>query len=298
MGAARTCVEWRPEAAQAPAPAAPPPPPVLPAGLVDVPAFIGTVGPDLTRLIGARVSLRAMGWPEPLPDLIEVARLLLADRALRILLDEDALDAMIEAMFGGSPSSSPHRATILRLPPTSGTWVAAGRLIGRAIGAGLGASGWPPAREAEPAGRILAVPADPSVAHLWFDLLVAGRPGVLALATAPEPAPAAPPPSSAQPVPGATASVPPVSRSERPVPADWRDRAIRLARAVDVAVGVRIAELRLPLAEVIGLRAGSILPIEPPETLGLTVEGVAWHPPGSTPGRRSDDGQATGESGQ
>lgn len=288
MAAARNPVAWRPGAARAAAPAAPPPPPPsLPPGLVDTPAFIGTVGPDLTRLIGARVSLRATGWPEPPPELIEVARFPLADRSLRILLDEDALEAMIEAMFGGSPSASPHRATILRLPPASGTWVAAGRLIGQAIGAGLAASGRPPLGPAEPAGRILADAPDAAVPHLWFDLLVAGRQGSMALASfEPEVAssePAAPVSEPAAPADGA-------SRPLRRVPGDWRARAVRLARAVDVAVGVRIAELRLPLADVAALRRGSILPIEPPATFGLSVEGVAWQPP------RADGG--AGDSGQ
>lgn len=292
MAAPRASLEWRPGAAAVAAPP-PPPPPALPPGLVDAPAFIGTVGPDLTRLIGARVSLRAMGWPDPLPELVEVGRLALADRALRILLDQDALEAMVEAMFGGSPSASPHRASILRLPPASGTWMAAGRLIGRAIGAGLAASGSPPLREAEPAGRILADLADPSVPHLWFDLLVAGRPGMMALAAVPGAAPAA---SSGPAEPEAGLAVPPPAgmtqprHAGRPVPADWRARAVRLARSVDVEVGVRIAELRLPLADVVGLRTGSILPIEPPTSLGLTVEGVAWQPPAS--------GQTSGEAGQ
>jgi hypothetical protein len=105
MAAARSSVEWRPGPATTAPAATPPAPPSLPPGLVDIPAFIGTVGPDLTRLIGARVSLRATGWPAPHPELVEVAQLQLADGSLRILLDEDALEAMIEAMFGGSPST-------------------------------------------------------------------------------------------------------------------------------------------------------------------------------------------------
>ncbi|WP_448581896.1 hypothetical protein [Thermaurantiacus sp.] len=270
MAAARKPVAWRPVTAPA---AAAPARPSLPPDLVDAPAFIATVGPDLTRLIGARVSLCATDWPEPVPDLVEVARLALAGCGLRILLDEDALEAMIEAMFGGALSTSPRRAKSLRLAPSSGTWVAAARLIGQAIGAGLAASGQTRVGEAQPGARILASPADCAVPHLWFDLLVAGRQGMLALASVPaDTATAAVPEPVASPPPGK------VQAGQR-IPDDWRARAVRLVRAVDVAVGVRIAELSLPLAEVVALRCGSILPIEPPATLGLTVEGVAWQPP-------------------
>ncbi|WP_194744617.1 FliM/FliN family flagellar motor switch protein [Thermaurantiacus tibetensis] len=295
MAEARSALRWRPARAEpASAPPPPPPPPTLPPGTVDLPAFIGSVAPDLTRLIGARVSLRARGWPEECPDLVEIVRLPLAGQSMRILLDQDALEAMVEAMFGGTPSMSPHRATILRLPPSSGTWVAAGRLISQAMAAGLAASGTRPTGAAVPPPRILAEPADRSVPHLWFDLLVAGRPGSLALSPVPAPNTAAP---SAG-VDGQAAEPPAAARADAaarqpatPDSAEWRARAMRLARSVEMAVGVRVAELRLPLAEVLALKPGSILPIAPPASLGLTVEGEPLPLPGRAAGSAEETGQ-------
>jgi hypothetical protein len=253
-----------------------PPPPAI-SGWFDAASFIGRFGPEVSRAIGARLSLRRVAGPEAgeAVPLIAIGGAALGGRALSVELDRATIAVLLERMFG-APSPSPHDL-LAGLSPASGSWKGLAHLLGEALVSALAGSGGTPSRFA-PARRIEAAASAPGAGRIWFALDFAGAAGWLALsgeepvaveAASPDPAEPAPAPRRAVPAGG-----PPLAAAG---PA-WRTRAGALARQLDVTVGARIAEIRVPLATLLSLKVGAVLPIERPRLLMLTVDGAPFRP--------------------
>jgi flagellar motor switch/type III secretory pathway protein FliN len=230
-------------------------------------AFLGQFAPELSRLIGVRVSLR----PAPAPDGSAPVRLVRLFEArtgaggVALDLDRTTVCLLLEKMFGGAVEAGPPTRDVLSLlSPAAASWRSLSSCVSQAFRAGLGAAlgGAPPSPE--PVARIAETPVEGPHVRLWYALSVEGVAGWLALACRD---PAA--------VPDA-ASAPGTGAGTADTPAAWADRAARMVGTIDLPVGVRLCELRLPLATILSLGPGSILPIERPRELVLIVDGKPW----------------------
>lgn len=231
--------------------------PEAPAPLDDLAALAAGLGPELTRLFGLRTSARAAAEAGPgtaddgarRPQLL-VARLRPAagGTALPLELLASAVDIglLLELLFGGRPTEG---GAAPALPPHSASWATLSRFLGQAVVRALAVTGGA-------APFTVVAPATPAVdagpPPPWrFSLDLEGARAVLGL-RAPRPRPPAPP---------------------APDPAQWRQRALERTLDLALPVALKLAELRLPLAEVSALRPGAILPLERPETVRLLVGG-------------------------
>ncbi len=256
-------------------PPEPPPPPAI-AGWIDAASFVGRFGPEFSRALGARLSLRRAAGTTTDAPLIALGEAESAGRRFAIALDRATIATLLERMFGAeTPSPHDHLAA---LSPASASWKALAHLVGDALTTALAEAGAPAARFT-PAHRIEPAPPAPTGGRLTFALDLAGAPGLLALAGT-EAIPAASADASPPPA-GAASPLPPAGHQPRSAtgPA-WRARAAALARTLDVTVGARIAEFPLPLATLAALKVGDILPIERPRLLMLTVDGLPYRPLG------------------
>lgn len=302
-GAARTAREqsqglpplaWpRVEPSALAAPAATPPPPVV--QWIEAPAFAALAGPEATRLLGFRLSLRPTATPPAAAGPESLLAVAMADTGvgrLALGMDRHAIGTALERMFGASglSGSSPVGA-LAALAPASGSWMAFAGLVADALGRALNASNLPCATPPSPVGRLNPLPAAVAQDCQWFALDVAGTAGWLALtrspvagrATAGHGHPCATPGEGEDQANGTTPAQSsltiPLRERRKPVPEeDWQARAAALARTIELPVGVRIAELRLPLTDAMHLAVGSVLPIDRPRLLMLSVDGVPWRP--------------------
>jgi hypothetical protein len=228
----------------------------------DQAAFIGQFAPELARLAGTRISLRPAPAPEQPVDLVRVLDARNKAVAVSLDLERPAIGQLLERMFGGSVQDGPPgRDQLALLSPAAASWRGLSSCLSRAFHAGLGAAlGQAPPAPA-PVARIAGVAIDGPGSRLWFLIAIDGAVARLALACRDLAAEAAvATPEQAERVPVDT-------------PSAWAERAARMVNLVDLAVGIRLSEQQLPLAAVLALGPGSILPIDRPRELVLIVDG-------------------------
>lgn len=266
-----------PEAGEIPAD----PPPPLGFGAA---AFGASLGPELSRVAGARVTVRlhegqAAGMSA---TMLVACRLPVAGGALLVTIDGHGGAVLLDRMFGARPGDVAR--PLENLPPASGSWMAFARLLAGACQQAASVGNCP-------ATAVFAIPARPMPPEP-DDATVDVPPFVYAL--------------DIDGVPGRIQVQPLVSTPGRlsdrdrkltsPQLADWRDRARGLAMALDLPAAMRIAETRMPMARVAALRPGDIIPIDPPRHVELMVgghrfatlpvEGLAHAPDPRTPDRK------------
>ncbi|MGQ5700677.1 FliM/FliN family flagellar motor C-terminal domain-containing protein [Sandaracinobacteroides sp. A072] len=248
--------------------------PPIAAGGPDLPGFAATLGPELGRLFGCRITARRLSGPEDsgtgpaLPrGCMSLASLDPLDGAPRLHLATDGPGAslFLEQLFGarkpglvaagkdadaepaGTPSALP--PILAALPPGSASWMSLCGLAAEAAGRALAAHGQPAgavriaARAAAPDARLsivacLALDLDGQAARLWL-----------------------------------LRDPPPVTPAPAHDVAAWRSRAVARALEIDLPVALRLAETRVPVSELAALRPGDILPLARPKQLGVMVAG-------------------------
>jgi hypothetical protein len=228
-----------------------------PATLNDAVGFAAALGPELTRLFGARAAARPADGPangDAACPTHMVARFRLPSQehtaTLALLLAPEDIARLLDVLFGAAPAAA--GGALPTLPPGSASWATLTRFLSDAAARALGATGQRvegpaqlPARAAPLAGAgapqlLLRLDIDGISTTLGF--LLEGR------------KPPAPPPTTQE-------------------PELWRRRAH--ARALDLAlpVSLRLAETRMPVGEVATLRAGDILPLERPQSVEVLAGG-------------------------
>lgn len=250
----------------------PPPPLGFLAG-----AFGATLGPELSRIAGVRVSVRGSEGPQADLPMLLIGRLPVRAGALQFAIDMRCAAVLMERLYGGRQETLP--TPVGELPPASGSWLAFARLIAgacqqAATGAGCAAAGTlaVPARPMEPDPE----EPDPDIAPCSYAVDVDGVRGrVLAW-----PIPAARKPR---------AGAPAVSAADLRL---WRERVQALALSLDLPVTVRLSDTRVAMARIAALRPGDVIPIAAPRHISLMVAGrrFAQLPlPGAA--SRHEDGQ-------
>ncbi|WP_448580051.1 FliM/FliN family flagellar motor C-terminal domain-containing protein [Thermaurantiacus sp.] len=281
------------------------PPPFV--AWIDAPAFAALAGPEATRLVGFRFSLRPASTPPAAAgpeSLLAVATAETVAGRIALGMDRHAIGTALERMFGASdlPASTP-AAALASLAPGSGSWMAFASLLTDVLARALGGCNLPLTAPPLPARRLSPLPATSAEDCQWFALDAAGMAGWLALTRTPAAGRAA-----GDGHPSATAGEgdaghgtipadpPTIAPSQKPEPGQaWQARAMALARGIELPVGVRIAELRLPLEEAMRLAVGSVLPIDRPRLLMLSVDGVPWRPIEPPQGQPAPQGEQGGE---
>jgi len=236
----------------------PDPPPPLGFGAA---AFGASLGPELSRVAGIRITVRL--WEDPMPEALSpmfvIGRLPVADGTLIFTIDGHGGSALLDRIFGARPGD-----TICRLedlPPASGSWMAFARLL-------AGACQQAAATGHCPATGIFATPARPMMPDgddnptdtpsFVFALDIDGVAGQIQV----------------QPLVSTPGRL--TDRDANLTPpqlADWRDRARGLALMLDLPVAMRLADARMPMAKVAALRPGDVIPIDPPRSVDLMVGG-------------------------
>jgi hypothetical protein len=230
--------------------------PVDPAAALDAPAIAAAFGPELARLMGLRISARP-DRETPLPEsALALARIRLAAKspvAVDIACADTAAALLLERLFGAraADAAAAGAADLALLPPGSASWTALCRTVATAATRALATAGLPAGGAPVLPARALRAPLPPGFAIL---LDVDGAPCRLLLS------PELPP----LPVP-----------APRPAPdlALWRRQARARAFELDLPVSLRIAETRMPVAQVASLMEGDILPLDRPESLDLMAGG-------------------------
>ncbi len=265
------------------------PPPLV--AWIEAPAFAALAGPEATRLFGFRLSLRPAATPPAAAgpeSLVAVATVETGAGRIALGMDRHAIGTALERMFGASdlPASTP-AAALASLAPASGSWLAFASLLADALGRALSGCSLPCTTPPSPVSRLNPLPAATAQDCQWFALDAGGTAGWLALTRSPAADRAAAghghlseSAGEGDERHGRTPAEPAATApSQKPGPGEaWQARAGALARGIELPVGVRIAELRLPLNEAMRLAVGSVLPIDRPRLLMLSVDGVPWRP--------------------
>ncbi|MCS6987006.1 MAG: hypothetical protein NZM40_06175 [Sphingomonadaceae bacterium] len=190
---------------------------------------------------------------------------------VRLGLDRPTAALALERIFGAPdliPPEPPER--LADLVPASASWETLTTLLAEAMAPALAEAGLPPTEPPVPASRLGPLDLAGPVESQGFALELGGRPGHLALTLAP----AAPAGRAATADGPATAA--PEPQHGPPASDPWQARIARLARQIELPIGLRIAELRLPVETVARLEVGSLIPIARPRLLMLSVDGVPW----------------------
>lgn len=238
---------------------------------IDLAGLASALGPELTRLIGTRCTVRSgpeAGHADASRPDIEVATLRLdklpGDGLVGLLLPERGIALLLDLLFGGTPRTP---CTLPQLPPGSASWLALSGFLAAAAGTAAAAIGHPPRGQVEQPRRAVRQTDPAPQAGLLLD--VDGEQMPLGLQLPLQPAP--------------------LRRRD----AGWEKRLAARTLDVDLPVGLRVAETRLPLAEVAQLKAGDVIPFEQPESVSLLAAGeVVARWPADRLMRRTD-GQET-----
>jgi flagellar motor switch/type III secretory pathway protein FliN len=243
--------------------------------IFDAARFAAGFAPDAATRLGFRLSLRAaINPPETGARLVRITGCDIEDGKAWLELEAGLADALLSRLFGAppvrkaaTPGPGTPAASAASLPSAaSSSWQSLAQLLGHGLRAGLAAAGIAPG-PMRPVDQP-EVQSAPSARSVWLTADAGGGPGWLAISA--ELAPG-------RTTPGATPrgeNAAPAARGQAPTA--WQQRAAALARAIEVPAGVRIAECRLPLAEVAALEVGALVPIEKPARLLLSVDGQAW----------------------
>jgi hypothetical protein len=267
-------IVW-PQVARPSEPAAPDPTATL-----DNAAISAAFGPELTRLMGIRISARPDPGLVPPRDPVGLGRIRLGGgpggkkgpAAVEIHCSADGAAVLLERLFGAraAEAASASGADLMRLPPGCASWIALCRTVAAAATRALAAGGLPPGGAPQLPARPQAAALLPGAALL---LDVDGAPCALMLC------PDVPPP----PLPTAETA---------PDAAVWRRQARARALDLELPVSLRIAQTRMAVSRVAGLVEGDILPLDRPATLDVMAGGrrVARLPASSfIPPARADD---------
>lgn len=227
-----------------------------PADLLDCPAFAAAYGPELARLMGARITGRLAPLASAAP-LLHVGSVALAAPAglagIALASPADSLAALLERLFGArAPGGPAAPAGVEALPPGSASWAVLCHTLSHALVRALATAGAKVAAPARHPDRPKALATD---ASFQLDLDIEGLACVLAVTL--EPARPAPQPAAAP----------------EPDPGSWRQRTHARSLDLDLPVALRIAERRIGLAELAGLGAGDILPLERPDQVDVLAGG-------------------------
>ncbi|MCG2841958.1 FliM/FliN family flagellar motor C-terminal domain-containing protein [Sandaracinobacter sp. RS1-74] len=231
-------------------PAEAPPAPLLP----DAAGLAAAIGPELTRLFGARCAARRLDEAADISAASHVvARLRLPPRvagaepaSLTLMLAPDGAGHLLDLLFGGGPAGD-----MPVLPPNSASWMTLGRFLAGSAGRALAAIGRPAAGPAEIPPR--AVEHDGLPPQFGFRLEIDRTETLMALRFD-----------------GLEAGLPEPARTD---PEVWRHQTRERALDLALPVALRLAEMRLPVAEVAALLPGSILPLERPEHVEILAAG-------------------------
>ena len=231
---------------------APDPEPVL-ADTLDAPALAAAFGPELARLMGARITARISQTPPRSPPLHLTTIALSAPAqlsAIGIACPADSAARLLERLFGSRPADGAQPASVESLPPGSASWGVLCHSIGQALARSLPAANAVAAAPARHTDRPRALAPEPA---LYLELDVEGMACQLAIALeGARPAPPAP---------------------KTPDARAWRERARSRALDMELPVALRIAERRIDLARLAALKAGDILPLERPQTVDVLAAG-------------------------
>ena len=244
-----------------------PPPTLLEA--LDSGGFSASLGPDLSRLFGTRISVRApaVGQQAEMPAarMLALGQIRLVAPAgpapIDIAIEARGAALLVERLFGNrAPGSGPDHAQagawLNGLPPGSGSWISLCRFVSAAISRAMAISGHGSA--GAPAYPARATPSAPQhgAIHLPLILDIDGAKAGLRLSdpSTPARAPAPEPPP------------PPDSRL-------WRRRTEARALQLDLPVALRLADTRMPLSDVAALRAGDVIPLARPRSLAVLISG-------------------------
>lgn len=238
--------------------------------LIDAPGLAAGIGPELSRLVGTRISGRLAGGGAPLAGgsaagpFVAVGQLRVSGGAgpqlLDLMLGAAGAEALIEHLFGSRPAAGATGAgfapALASLPPGSGSWATLCRFLTSAASRAMAAIGHAVAGAPLLPQRAIAAEVAPGATLIDLELDIDGA--VTRLLLVDPSTPALPPP--------------PVQATAPDLPA-WRERARARAFALDLPVTLRLADQRMPVAEVAALRAGDIIPLTPPQMLSVLVGG-------------------------
>ena len=228
------------------------PPPAL-ADALDTSALAAAFGPELARLVGARITAHT-GPAKSKAPLLHLASVTLAQpadlAAIGLGAPADSAALLLERLFGARPGKgAPRPAGVEALPPGSAAWATLCRILVQAFIRALPAANAAPAAPARLPDRPRALATEPA---FQLDLDIEGVTATLAVALEPARRTAPPPP---------------------PDLSGWRQRAGARALDLDLPVALRIAERRIGLADLARLRAGDILPLDRPDEVDLLAGG-------------------------
>lgn len=225
----------------------------------DEAAFAATLGPELTRLLGARTTAHPLADPGRRAAALThmVARLRLptaqpgvAATMVTLLLAPADIACLLDILFGAAPAAA--GGPLPALPPGSASWMTLARFLANAATRALAAAGQPCVGAAEILPR--ATPrTDGGDPRLLLKLDIEGIEVVFGFRLEGQDKPAPPEPVAD--------------------PGKWRERA--RSRAFDLALPVtlRLAETRIAVRAVAALKPGDILPLERPAHLELLAGG-------------------------
>jgi flagellar motor switch/type III secretory pathway protein FliN len=227
------------------------------ASLRDTAGLAAAIGPELTRLFGARCSARLVESAPATGRHAVVARLRFPPDAagappsatLSLLLSPADIASLLDILFGGV--AGPALAPLPELPPGSASWATLARFLADAATRALAASGQRCQGPPEIPLRAAFQAGGEGQIHLRLDIDGTEATLGLMLEPATAAAPAEPPPD----------------------PELWRHRA--QARTLDLAlpVALRLAQTRMPVSQVAALSAGDILPLDRPAHVELLAGG-------------------------
>ncbi|TPE60142.1 FliM/FliN family flagellar motor switch protein [Sandaracinobacter neustonicus] len=220
---------------------------------LDAPALAAAFGPELARLMGARITARVSNTPSASP-LLHLSSIALSApvelSAIGLGCPADSAARLLERLFGTRAADGARPAGVEALPPGSASWAVLCHTLAQALARALPAANASAAAPARHTDRPRALNPEPA---FLLELDVEGMACTLAVVL--EGARPAPPPPDA------------------PDAAEWRQRARARALDLELPVALRIAERRIGLAQLAALQPGDILPLERPETVDVLAAG-------------------------
>lgn len=230
------------------------------APIPDAAGLAAAIGPELTRLFGARCAAHLLADPgrkaAPLSHVAAVLRCTAAQAAaapstLTLLLAPEGIARLTDILFGAPPGPAAH--ALPALPPGSASWMTLARFLADAMARALAATGQ---RCLGPA--TIPARAAPQTAggepQLLLRLDLDGIEAMIGVRLE------------------EVETETPVADAA-PDPELWRRRARNRALDLALPVALRLAETRVPLAQVAALSPGDILPLDRPASIELLAGG-------------------------
>lgn len=233
--------------------------PPRPLDNLDKEMMAARLGPELSRLLGTRVSVRTTKSEDntldtPLVTLTSIVADL--GSTVNIALGDEIVGVIIERMFGARMVPEPAAAAkaARSLAPGTATWMTASRLLATLLITAMGEGGIIVRRRPVFPLRVASAPSPVGAQTVTFKIEFDQLTSWLRVAAWPAPE----------------------EEEEKDTEAElqrWRKRAEQGTQLVPLEVALRLPERRMPLAKALALRPGDILPLERPRILTLIVDG-------------------------